>query len=176
MPSEASVFLLRTAEYLYHFKLPNFATRGTSVMPAVPVWTVSSHWSNIDLMIGFGPDVFLAQQHKFCQKFEEAFYWVEQQLRFALKICIACLHVGQMLFAGNKYLPLKRITVHLRNVPKVTRIYEMKVHRKMSPYIFRWAMQWRPYIVHKPVLPRWYGCGMPWRIRMFLVLIRSCCN
>jgi hypothetical protein len=44
-------------------------------------------------------------------KYEEASYWVEQQLRFALKICIACLHVGQMLFAGNKYLLLKRITV-----------------------------------------------------------------
>jgi len=43
---------------------------------------------------------------------------VEQQLRFALKICIACLHVGQMLFAGNKYLLLKRITVcRCTNVP-----------------------------------------------------------
>jgi hypothetical protein len=28
-----------------------------------------------------------------------------------MNICIACLHVGQMLFAGNKYLLLKRITV-----------------------------------------------------------------
>jgi hypothetical protein len=67
-------------------------------------------------MVRFGPDVFLAQQHKFCQKYEEAFYWVEQQLGFALKICIACLHVGQMLFAGNKYLLLKRITVRSRKV------------------------------------------------------------
>jgi hypothetical protein len=63
-------------------------------------------------MVGFRPDVFMAQQHKFCQKHEEAFYWVEQQLEFAMKICIACLHVGQMLFAGNKYLLLKRITVY----------------------------------------------------------------
>jgi hypothetical protein len=31
--------------------------------------------------------------------------------RICMKICIACLHVGQMLFAGNKYLLLKRITV-----------------------------------------------------------------
>jgi hypothetical protein len=30
---------------------------------------------------------------------------------WSMKICIACLHVGQMLFAGNKYLLLKRITV-----------------------------------------------------------------
>jgi hypothetical protein len=29
-----------------------------------------------------------------------------------MKVCIACSHVGQMLFAGNKYLLLKRITVH----------------------------------------------------------------
>jgi hypothetical protein len=39
-----------------------------------------------------------------------------------MKICIACSHVGQMLFAGNKYLLLKRITVylaryHYRHVP-----------------------------------------------------------
>jgi hypothetical protein len=27
--------------------------------------------------------------------------------------CIACSHVGQMLFAGNKYLLLKRITVRV---------------------------------------------------------------
>jgi hypothetical protein len=27
-------------------------------------------------------------------------------------MCIACLHVGQMLFAGNKYELLKRITVY----------------------------------------------------------------
>jgi hypothetical protein len=45
-----------------------------------------------------------AQQHKFRQKYGKAFYWV--------KICIACWHVGQMLFAGNKYLLLKRITLH----------------------------------------------------------------
>ncbi len=31
--------------------------------------------------------------------------------RICMKICIACSHVGQMLFAGNKYLLLKRITV-----------------------------------------------------------------
>jgi hypothetical protein len=30
-----------------------------------------------------------------------------------MEICIACSHVGQMLFAGNKYLLLKRITVWL---------------------------------------------------------------
>jgi hypothetical protein len=30
-----------------------------------------------------------------------------------MKICIPCSHVGQMLFAGNKYLLLKRITVHI---------------------------------------------------------------
>ncbi len=33
--------------------------------------------------------------------------------RICMKICIACSHVGQMLFAGNKYLLLKRITVHM---------------------------------------------------------------
>jgi hypothetical protein len=31
--------------------------------------------------------------------------------RICMKICIACSHVGQMLFAGNKYLLLRRITV-----------------------------------------------------------------
>ncbi len=38
--------------------------------------------------------------------------WMEQQNEFAWKIYIVCCHVGQMLFAGNKYLLLKRITVH----------------------------------------------------------------
>jgi hypothetical protein len=60
-------------------------------------------------------DCISAQQHKFTHKYGECFYWVEQQLGFALKICIACLHVGQMLFAGNKYLLLKRITVQIIN-------------------------------------------------------------
>jgi hypothetical protein len=32
--------------------------------------------------------------------------------RICMKIWIACSHVGQMLFAGNKYLLLERITVH----------------------------------------------------------------
>jgi hypothetical protein len=51
------------------------------------------------------------EQHKFTHKYDETFYWVEQQYGFALKF--VCLHVGQMLFAGNKYLLLKRITVCL---------------------------------------------------------------
>jgi hypothetical protein len=34
-----------------------------------------------------------------------------------MKICITCLHVGQMLFAGNKYLLLKRITVQPQSFP-----------------------------------------------------------
>jgi hypothetical protein len=38
--------------------------------------------------------------------------------RIFMKICIACLHVGQMLFAGNKYLLLKRITVQIRRQQK----------------------------------------------------------
>ncbi len=36
---------------------------------------------------------------------------MEQQNEFAWKIYTVCFHVGQMLFAGNKYLLLKRITV-----------------------------------------------------------------
>ncbi len=56
-------------------------------------------------------NVFMAQQHKFRQKYDEAFYWVEQQHGFAWKFFIPCLHVGEMLFSGNKYLLLKRITV-----------------------------------------------------------------
>jgi hypothetical protein len=40
---------------------------------------------------------------------------VEQQNEFAWKIYIVCFHLGQMLFAGNKYLLLKRITVYLAN-------------------------------------------------------------
>ncbi len=55
-----------------------------------------------------------AQQQKFRQKYGEAFYWVDgAAARICMKICIACSHVGQMLFAGNKYLLLKRITVQL---------------------------------------------------------------
>ncbi len=111
---QASELLLRLAEYLYHVELPNFDIRGAAVIPqslcerSLPIGPIQI------LTVGFRPDVFLAQQHKFCQKYEEAFYWVEQQLVFALKICIDCLHVGQMLFAGNKYLLLKRITVLFR--------------------------------------------------------------
>ncbi len=41
-------------------------------------------------------------------------------VRIRMKICIACLHVGQMLFAGNKYLLLKRITVWLGVEPILT--------------------------------------------------------
>jgi hypothetical protein len=37
---------------------------------------------------------------------------VEQQNEFEWKIYIVCFHLGQMLFAGNKYILLKRITVH----------------------------------------------------------------
>jgi hypothetical protein len=33
-----------------------------------------------------------------------------------LVVNIACLHVGQMLFADNKYLLLKRITVRLVSI------------------------------------------------------------
>jgi hypothetical protein len=43
---------------------------------------------------------------------------VEQQNEFAWKIFIVCFHVGQMLFAGNKYLLLKRITV--QSPPRMT--------------------------------------------------------
>jgi len=57
-------------------------------------------------------DCISAQQHKFTHKYGECFYWVEQQNEFAWKIYTVCFHVGQMLFAGNKYLLLKRITVH----------------------------------------------------------------
>ncbi len=90
---------------------------------------VSSHWSNIDpecrvlarcypmrmkpfWMVSL--DCISAQQHKFTHKYGECFYWVEQQNKFAWKIYIVCFHVGQMLFAGNKYLLLKRITVWLQ--------------------------------------------------------------
>jgi hypothetical protein len=34
-PSEASELLLRPAKYIYHVELPNSATRGAAVMPAV---------------------------------------------------------------------------------------------------------------------------------------------
>ena len=84
----------------------------------VPVWMVSSHWSNIDpecrLLARFYPmrmkpswivslDCISAQQHKFTHKYGECFYWVEQQNEFAWKIYTVCFHVGQMLFAGNKF-------------------------------------------------------------------------
>ncbi len=87
---------------------------------------VSPYWSNIDpesrLLARFYPmrmkpswivslDCISAQQHKFTHKYGECFYWVEQQNEFAWKIYAVCFHVGQMLFAGNKYLLLKRITV-----------------------------------------------------------------
>jgi hypothetical protein len=36
--------------------------------------------------------------------------------RIFMNICIAGSHVGQMLFAGNKYLLLKRITVLLASL------------------------------------------------------------
>jgi hypothetical protein len=42
--------------------------------------------------------------------------------RICMKICIACSHVGQMLFAGNKYLLLKRITVQAPHIPKNLRL------------------------------------------------------
>jgi hypothetical protein len=58
-------------------------------------------------------DCISAQQHKFTHKYGECFYWVEQQNEFAWKIYTVCFHVGQMLFAGNKYLLLKRITVYI---------------------------------------------------------------
>jgi hypothetical protein len=53
------------------------------------------------------------QQHKFRHKYDEAFYWVDggAAARICTKMCIASLHVGQMLFAGKKYKLLKRITV-----------------------------------------------------------------
>jgi hypothetical protein len=63
-------------------------------------------------------DCISAQQHKFTHKYGECFYWVEQQNEFAWKIYTVCFHVGQMLFAGNKYLLLKRITVQRRTKPQ----------------------------------------------------------
>ena len=117
---------MKPAKYLYHVEMQNSATRGTAVMPAFPVRMVSSHWSNIDpecrLLARFYPmrmkpswivslDCISAQQHKFTHKYGECFYWVKQQNEFAWKIYTVCFHVGQMLFAGNKYLLLKRITV-----------------------------------------------------------------
>jgi hypothetical protein len=53
--------------------------------------------------------------------------WKEQHACFA-RIKIVCLHIGQMLFAGNKYLLLKRITVQR----------EVKVRSGMglSPFLF----------------------------------------
>jgi hypothetical protein len=59
-------------------------------------------------------DCISAQQHKLTHKYGECFYWVEQQNEFAWKIYTVCFHVGQMLFAGNKYLLLKRITVRVQ--------------------------------------------------------------
>ena len=35
-PSGASELLLRPAKYLYYVEMPNYATRGAAVMPAVP--------------------------------------------------------------------------------------------------------------------------------------------
>jgi hypothetical protein len=52
-----------------------------------------------------------SQQHKFIQKYDEVLGG--GAARICMKICIACSHVGQMLFAGNKYLLLKRITVQM---------------------------------------------------------------
>ena len=71
-------------------------------------------------------DCISAQQHKFTHKYGECFYWVEQQNEFAWKIYTVCFHVGQMLFAGNKYLLLKKITVYMQygTVPYFCKIYE----------------------------------------------------
>ncbi len=155
VPSEASDLLLRTAEYLYHVELPNFAARGTAVMPAVPVWTVSFHWSNIDPDCWFrarcypmrmkpfflspsgstlspNQDIFENQQHIFYWQYVASYYWIvsldctvflPKQHKFRKNIgwssrtnlhgyiYFVSFHVGQMLFADNKYLLLKRITV-----------------------------------------------------------------
>jgi hypothetical protein len=55
--------------------------------------------------------IFFAQQHKFRQKIWRSFLLGGAAARICMKICIACSHVGQMLFSGNKYLLLKRITM-----------------------------------------------------------------
>ncbi len=81
---------MKTAKYLYHVEMPNSATRGAAVMPA--------------------PTVPAAQIYT---KIWQSFLLGGGAARICMKICIACSHVGQMLFAGNKYLLLKRITVWL---------------------------------------------------------------
>ncbi len=66
--------------------MPNSATRGAAVMPAVPAAQIYTKIWRSFLLGGAGA-------------------------RICMEICIACSYVGQMLFAGNKYLLLKRITV-----------------------------------------------------------------
>ncbi len=136
MPSEASRLLLRLAKYLYHVEMPNSAARGAAVMPPVPVWTVSSHWSNIDLdcrvrarcyPMRMEPswiislDCISAQAAQIYTQILRSFLLGGAAVRICMQICIACLHVGQMLVAGNKYLLLKRITVYpylfMLNIP-----------------------------------------------------------
>jgi hypothetical protein len=107
---------------------------------------VSSHWYNIDpecrLLARFYPmrmkpswivpvDCISAQQHKFTHKYGECFYWVEQQNEFAWKIYTVCFHVGQMLFAGNKYLLLKRITVWKRWALKIETFLGLEMAKEL---------------------------------------------
>ncbi len=80
---------MKSAKYLYHVEMPNSATRGTAVMPA--------------------PSVPAAQTYT---KIWRSFLLGGGAARICVKIWIACSHVGQMLFAGYKYLLLKRITVY----------------------------------------------------------------
>jgi hypothetical protein len=71
------------------------------------------------------------QQHKFTHKYGACFYWVEQQNEFVWKIYTVCFHVGQMLFAGNKYLLLKRITVHTFHLQSIQISGKSGVYQKL---------------------------------------------
>jgi hypothetical protein len=114
-------------------------------MPAVPVWTVSSHWSNIDpdcrvrarcypmrmkpsWIVSFG--CISAQAAQIYTQIWWVFLLGGAAERICLKIYIVCFHVGQMLFAGNKYLLLKRITVRHRFLPTSLKSYLDTHHKK----------------------------------------------
>ncbi len=89
---------------------------------------VSSHWSNIDPDCQVRPrcypmrmkpswiislDWISPQAAQIYTQIWQSFLLGGAAVQICLKICTACLHVGQMLFAGNKYLLLKRITVQV---------------------------------------------------------------
>ncbi len=71
------------------------------------------HTNMLSVSIGAHRQVIFVPSSKIQTKIWRSFLLGGAAARIYMKICIACSHVGQMLFAGNKYLLLKRITVQI---------------------------------------------------------------